>query len=176
MQYHDRCGLIGLVLFISIVMTQLSCVAGCNRTFTESKGLTRHKKSCLYVQRLRQASRDARKASGNMHDLLSHLPKPLRRTHRLQVLFSRLLHIHLAESESQVALASTKNVEGSLIHTQPVTNRNTAESPQNEADQIDIDVSQPEVVADMDVDIAPPRSTYENRTPSAQLPTSASLR
>lgn len=67
-------------------MVQLACVAGCNRTFTENKNLCRHKKSCLHAQRLRQISRDARKATGRMHDLLLRLPKPLDRKHRLQVL------------------------------------------------------------------------------------------
>lgn len=68
------------------LMAQISCVVGCNRTFTESKNLSLHKKTCLHVQRLRQTSREARKASGHMHNLLNHLPKPLDRKHRLQVL------------------------------------------------------------------------------------------
>ena len=80
---------IALTLFISTVMTQLSCVAGCNRTFTENKNLSLHKKNCLHVQRLHQASRDARKANGHLHDLLSHIPKPAHRMHRLQVLFAQ---------------------------------------------------------------------------------------
>lgn len=75
-----------LALLILILMAQLSCVAGCNRTFTENRQLSRHKKFCLHVQRLRQTSKDARRASGHMHDLLSHLPKPSDRRHRLQVL------------------------------------------------------------------------------------------
>lgn len=67
-------------------MTQLSCVLGCNRIFSESKNLARHKRTCLHVQRIRQIARDIRKDSGHMHALLSRLPKPLNRKHRLQVL------------------------------------------------------------------------------------------
>ena len=66
-------------------MKELSCVAGCNRTFPESKNLARHKKTCLHAQRIRQTARDARKESGHMRALLSRLPKPVDRKLRLQV-------------------------------------------------------------------------------------------
>ncbi|KJA12508.1 hypothetical protein HYPSUDRAFT_210463 [Hypholoma sublateritium FD-334 SS-4] len=72
-----------------------------------------------------------------MHDLLSHLPKPLDRKRRLQA-----------------ALASgTNNVSGGLIQQQPATNCNDTENQQHEACQMDVDAMQPVTTADMDIDI-----------------------
>ncbi len=51
-----------LILLVFLLMAQLHCVVGCSRTFVENRQLSRHKKSCVHVQRLREASRDARKA------------------------------------------------------------------------------------------------------------------
>ena len=147
-----------LALLTLILMVQLSCVAGCSRTFPESKNLARHKKTCLHVQRLRQTSRDARKENGHMHALLGRLPKPVDRKHRLQVLFPDcLFNSYHTKSHSQVALASVSNVAGGFTPRQHVTSREGTKEPQSQVDTTTTDMM------DIDVD-APPSIPSLTRT------------
>ncbi len=67
------------------MVAQLSCVGSCERKFTETKHLSRHKKSCIHAQRQRQASLVALKNTNHIHDIFKKVPTPLDRKKRLQV-------------------------------------------------------------------------------------------
>lgn len=75
----------GLTLCIFAMVAQLSCVGGCERRFTETKHLSRHKKSCIYAQKQRQTALKARKNSDHIQDLLKEVPTLPDRKKRLQV-------------------------------------------------------------------------------------------
>lgn len=66
---HAKIAIFVLLPLVLLLMAEIACVTGCGRTFTENKYLSRHKKSCQHIQRLRQKSRDARKEQEHIHGL-----------------------------------------------------------------------------------------------------------
>jgi hypothetical protein len=81
-------GFVSLFCIFLVLMPELHCVQGCSRAFSGSAYLSQHKKSCRFVQKLREKARDVRREQGLGPTVSKDVAPLIDRKQCLQVNFS----------------------------------------------------------------------------------------